>query len=300
MKFPFRTSKTLVCSFALLLPGASLLAQQPATPNHNLQLEESEQSVRGLAKQFAEILASTPLESQLGARCGANCSAVTDSHTGLTVAQELDRIEAGKLARMSRIGAEIQHSANQYVMQSVNTRDENLDRNALIEALSHILSVATDQPPSIFVLASGQSRSLLIFDNIQNGTMGGDSSYATLTAFNVDGQKLTESDSTGGDMDGYGRIDVKELPSPVQGEIWLLFSGYMTGANGPNCRMRVFAYDGKKFRTVWAPANIWGSFKTQVTRDGFVVRGDYYQSLRQRVDRYQLAADGLYLAPWEK
>ena len=256
--------------------------------------EEAERSVKGLATQFAGIRVPTPLELELRAKCSVSCGELADSQTDLTAGQKLDRLGAGKLARMSRIGAEIQHSANEYVMQSVNTRDENLDRSALILALSHILSVVTDQPPSIFILASGQSRSLLIFDNIQNGTMGGNSSYAALTAFNVDGQKLTESDSTGADMDGYGGIDVKELASPVHGEIWLLFSGYMTGANGPNCRMRVFAYDGKKFRTVWAPANVWGTFNTEIARGGFTVHGDYYRSTLHRDDRYVLAADGLY------
>ena len=164
----------------------------------------------------------------------------------------------------------------------------------MIKNLSHILSGVADPPPMAFVLGSRQIRALLIFDNIQNGTMGVESSYAALTAFNVDGAKLVLSDSTGSDMNGYGGIDVKELHSPAQNQIWLLFSGRLTGANGPNCRMRVFAYDGQKFRIVWAPPNVWGNFTTQVTQDGFVVSGDYYKSNQRRLEKYHVAADGLY------
>lgn len=101
-------------------------------------------------------------------------------------------------------------------------------------------------------------------------------------------------------MDGYRISEVKELPSPVQGEIWLLFSGRLYGANGPNCRMRIFAYDGKRFRTVWAPANIWGSFKIQLVPKGFVVSGDYYESNQRRHDHYYLGLDGVYWLPEDK
>ena len=165
----------------------------------------------------------------------------------------------------------------------------------MIANLSHILTGVSDQPPKAFVLASHQIHALIIFDNVPNGTVGPNSSYAALAAFRADGSKLALSDSTGNDMEGYASIDVKELHSPVEGEIWLLVSGYTTGANGPNCRMRVFAYDGKKFRTVWKPANVWGALATRVSDSGFVVRGDYYRSNRHVNDHYALAADGLYL-----
>jgi len=39
----------------------------------------------------------------------------------------------------------------------------------------------------------------------------------------------------------------------VPDETWLLVWGQATGANGPNIKMGVYAYDGKKFRTTWCP-----------------------------------------------
>jgi len=285
---------------ALTLVACGLLVAQNANQRLDPQVDRTERKVRDLARGFTEILAPTPLESRLRAKCALNCSAELDPEKGITVGQELENILARKQAQMARVGAEIQDSVNGYIMSSVSASDETLHRVSVIENLSHILSGVAEEPPISFVIDSGEIRALLIFDNIQNGTIGDRSSYAALTAFNVDGPNLTLADSTGGDMDGYGRIDVKELPSPVQGEIWLLFSGYGTGSNGPLCRMRVFAYDGKRFRTVWAPANVWGAFTTQVTSHGFVVRGDYYRSAGHRYDRYHLAPDGVYLTPWEK
>lgn len=299
MRFPSEWAKLGLCIAAFLFLSSGLAAPEPAPQDSNPKLEQTRASVRSLARQFPAILAPTPLESQLHAQCAVNCTAVADPQKRLTVAQELENIEASTQARLARVGAEIQRCVDDYVMSLPAAPDQGLDRKFVASELSRILSGVADPPPKAFVLSSDQGRSILIFDNVQNGTVGSTSSYAALTAFNVAGQRLVKSDSTGGDMDGYGRIDLKQLNSPVQGEIWLLFSGYMTGANGPNCRMRIFAYDGKRFRTVWAPTNIWGSFTTQVTRDGFAVRGQYYQSTRSRNDRYQLSPDGLYLAPLE-
>lgn len=96
-------------------------------------------------------------------------------------------------------------------------------------------------------------------------------------------------------MDNYGNLEVSELHSPEPDEIWLLVSGQRLGANGPNIRMRVFAFDGKRFRTMWMPAEQWGDFRTHVTQDGFTVDGDYYRSNLHRHEAYSLASDGIYL-----
>jgi hypothetical protein len=260
------------CVAALAFLTASMLTAQSAMQNLDLQADQAERDVRDLAKEFAEILAPTPLETQLRARCRTNCTAIWDSGKGLTVAQELETISAHTQAEMAHVGAEIQGSVNSYIASSVSVSDETFHRNSVIENLAQILSGVADQPPVTFPLNAGKTRGLLVFYDVSTPTVA---SYATLVAFNSDGGRLTYSDSTGTVFNGYSRIEVKRLPAPVQGEAWVLVSGYASGANGPNCRMRVFAYDGTKFRTVWAPANIWGSFATQVTNDGFVVSGDY-------------------------
>jgi hypothetical protein len=60
--------------------------------------------------------------------------------------------------------------------------------------------------------------------------------------------------------------------------------------------MRLYAFAGEKFRTLWAPENIWGEFSVQVTPDGFRVDGDYYRGNRRRHARYSVDEEGIYLA----
>ena len=69
----------------------------------------------------------------------------------------------------------------------------------------------------------------------------------------------------------------------------------MTGANGPNNRMRIYAFDGEKFRSIWMPENVWGTFTVKVIDIGFAVEGDYYRQNRKRSDRYAVVEDGVYL-----
>jgi hypothetical protein len=93
-------------------------------------------------------------------------------------------------------------------------------------------------------------------------------------------------------MDGYANVSVKTLPSPVPGQIWFLLWGQATGANGPNIRMRGYAYDGNKFRTVWMPANEWSNFTIRVDANGFTIDGEYYRSGKKRHDAYMPVNDG--------
>lgn len=116
----------------------------------------------------------------------------------------------------------------------------------------------------------------------------------TLRAYKVSGGRFILAAVTGNNMDGYGSVAVRKLHSPKQGELWLLLWGNMTGANGPNVRMRVFAADGKEFRPVWMPENSWGAFKVTITPSGFTVVGEYYQETKVRRDAYFVAEDGLY------
>jgi len=91
-------------------------------------------------------------------------------------------------------------------------------------------------------------------------------------------------------MNGYG-LEITELRAPVAGKLFLLFSGQALGANGPNTRMRLYEYNGTRFRPIWMPENIWGSFRVKATVDGFNVEGEYYRSDKKRRDGYVLYDD---------
>ena len=58
--------------------------------------------------------------------------------------------------------------------------------------------------------------------------------------------------------------------------------------------MRIFAFDGSNFRTVWMPENVWGAFTIGLTERGFPIDGPHYRENGERHDAYFLAPDGVY------
>jgi hypothetical protein len=70
----------------------------------------------------------------------------------------------------------------------------------------------------------------------------------------------------------------------------------MTGANGPNTRMRLYAHEGHEFRTVWMPEDVWGDFTISGWDLGFTVAGTYYPG-GARDDQYGISAERVYLLP---
>jgi hypothetical protein len=95
-------------------------------------------------------------------------------------------------------------------------------------------------------------------------------------------------------LDSSGAISVVNLRSPR--ETWFLLSGNLTGANGPNNRMRLYAHEGHEFQTVWIPEDVWGDFTVSPRDFGFTVTGTYYRG-GTREDQYGIAADRVYLMP---
>jgi hypothetical protein len=280
----------------LLLFPSSQQSQSPSKIAQDELRIETERNVRTLSSQFEATLAPTAREIYLPEACRINCAAAADERAGNTVGEELDNLNATKRAKLDKISAGIQQLISEFIVGTVSTKDANLDRVSVANDLRQILATLTIQGPKAFVLDSHDGRALIVFYALSKGTMGEHSTTTVLSAYDAGAASLKFSSSAASDMDGYWGLEVKKLHAPTQNEIWFLMSGYMTGANGPNNRMRVFAYDGRQFRTVWAPANVWGAFTTQVTRNGFIIDGQYYRTSRKRHDEYSLAADGLYLA----
>lgn len=207
-------------------------------------------------------------------------------------------------AERRRTEAAIRQCIRSYVEKSARGEDFNQNRAVMMQGLKKIVPGDVDEPPLSFVADLRDGRSLVIFYAFGAGMVAGSNAADTvLDAFHVGSKGARFVGSTGSDMNGYLAIDVKELPSPVKSQLWLLLSGQMAGANGPITRMRVYAFDGKRFRTRWMPANIWGDFHSRVTSHGFAVTGTYYYAAGPKManapvtrdDRYYVASDGIYL-----
>jgi hypothetical protein len=142
----------------------------------------------------------------------------------------------------------------------------------------------------------GKSALVIGYMLVRGGAAVNDSAVS-IRAYTAIGGRFELADTTGQDLDGYG-LFVRELRSPFPGEMWLLAWGPRYGFNGTRDRMRLYAFDGARFRTVWAPPDIYDG-RITINETGFSVeRLDeerYYHVLkppyRLKVD-YILVPDG--------
>jgi hypothetical protein len=240
--------------------------------------------ISNLTKSIEGLLAPTATEEKLREECRVDCSRAD---------VQLQSIWATRMAAMDAVISRIHGEVDSYIARAMDPK--SLDRAAVERDLTRILGSASWEPPSVFVLNVRDVRSLIVTYTLSNGQMmGPGTTSVTLRAYRAKPSGLELASSTGADMAGYVGLSVTQLPSPVPERVWFLAKGQMSGANGPNIRMRVYAYDGTNFRTVWMPENAWGSYSIQLTEHGFTVDGPYYREDRERHDAYFLASDGVY------
>lgn len=244
-----------------------------------------------LFKQFGDLLQPIPIEQQWKEACAKNCAAAEPGVREGNTRAEFQRDNA-----MNAVVAQIHSEIDGYIGRAVPPRHVN--PTVLEHSLKRILGEATDKSPSVSVIDRDGSPSLIVVYPLYKGTlMGPGATSVVARAYTVKQNAFRLTAVTGDDMDGYGGLSVVKLHSPVPHELWLLVSGGFTGANGPNIRMRLYAYGQGKFRMVWAPENAWGAFHVRPTDLGFTIDGDYYRETIQRHDAYNLSDDGVYRVP---
>lgn len=237
-------------------------------------------------EKMKELKELTPIEETLMQVCRHNCA---DASPQLQKESETARVH--REAAIDRLISQINGDIDAYIFRSVDPKDIN--PRVLRQSLNRILADVC--LPPIFISTSTEGHSLILAYTLSKaGRMGRQGTAVTVRAYNLVDQHFELSDYTGSDMDGNGGVSVKELGTPIQGQIWLIASGYMTGANGPDSLMRVYAYDGKKFKAMWSPRDVWGSFAITITNQGFNVDGEYYRSSKKRHDKYSLSENGVH------
>jgi hypothetical protein len=300
MRHTFKSTARWILNGALLLAAPAMAIAWPGSLTVREQLRnKTEQQIKNLGGKFAEALTPSAKELELRNACQLDCSAIAEAQTGATVAMELEGIARRRLQEEDRIAAQIEKSVRRYIEQ-FSLDPEQPQQKALERDLRVILASVSDGPPWTMVSETREGPEFVVFYVLKKGMAAGDgATSAVLTAYATTAEGLRFSGQTDCDMNGYADVSVKVLSPPVAGEIWILLSGQMTGANGPNTRMRAIAFDGKQFRSVWKPANVWGDFTTKLTENGFSVDGSYYRPNRPRHERYTLAPGGVYRVPSE-
>ena len=276
----------------VLALAASVCAGQTADQTHET-LASAEDRVNALSRKVSQLLSPSPKEQELIAACKINCSTAQ-------VQDGLRKISAERLVAMDAVVSQIHAEVDRYIIRTAHPKTPDLDHRGIESGLKQILSSAADMPPVALVSKSTGGYTLIVMYSLHKGDMmGPGATSVTLRSYRARGDRVELVDGTGSDMDGYGRVSVEELRSPTRDEAWILVSGYMTGANGPNARMRVYVCNSGKFRTMWMPANVWGTFTVRLTDGGFTVEGAYYRQDKKRRETYVLAPDGVYLVPSE-
>jgi len=258
---------------------------QDSDRSHERLRSEAARDLAGLNARFHTLLAPTPLDLQLREACARNCSAPG-------IQEALKQSWAEKSTAMDEVVSKMHRRIDQYIIATTDAAHPVSD--SLKRALKEVLPKPVDGEPAAFVVKSGGQSSLIVAYTLRKGDSTGErATSVTIRAYTATPQGLELTDTTGENLDGYSRIAIQVLHPPVKDEFWVLVWGYLTGANGPNLRMRVYAYDARKFRTMWMPANVWGEFNVKVTDYGFTVQGPYYRRPGERRDSYYLFADGL-------
>ena len=170
--------------------------------------------------------------------------------------------------------------------------------SGVADELTHLLSKSMPErgyaDPVTARLAAdegGVAKYLLVSYSLSRGGAV-DEAATTVRAYLPSAAGLRLVASGADDMEGYPFF-IRELSSPRRGEWWFLLYGF-TGSNGPHRRrIRVIAFDGSQFRTVWAPDDQYddGTFESEVSVTG---RGNVISAERLDVGRYYGRAGAPY------
>jgi len=246
--------------------------------------------VASLSKKFRDLLQPTAIEQQWEEACRKDCA-----QAGPEIREGSAKDGAKRVKAMNAVASQIESEMDAYIARAV--RPSDVHPGLLEKRLCKILGNAADDAPPVFVTGGREGQSLIVAYTLWKGGMTGvGGTSVTVRAYAARQGAFLFVAATGEDLDGYAGVAVIKLHSPVPNESWLLVSGHMTGADGPNIRMRLYAYDGARFRTAWAPENAWGTFTIRVTDHGFTIGGNYYKENKTRNDAYFLADDGVYRA----
>jgi hypothetical protein len=286
---PDEVTMKSILTACVLLGSASVALGQTTSPSRDDLVAATRERIRALDGKLLEI--GDDWQQQLdAAHCRVACPPEVTDWLGKEMPIAMDTV-------LSQIHAEVEG----FVLRTADTGQADLNKGSVATGLEEILP-KTGLPRAVFVVGSGNRRSLIVVYALLRGhiqTPNGTS--VTIRAYNettsrkgpsgrsATGLRLT--DVAGQDMNGYAGLEITELHAPLAGKLFLLLSGRAMGANGPNTRMRLYAYDGERFSPLWMPENIWGSFSVKATVDGFNVEGEYYRSDRKRRDGYVLYDD---------
>jgi hypothetical protein len=213
---------------------------------------------------------------------------------------------AGAPEQRAELAASLRDTVRAYVESELNT-GKGASLASRSEALEAQLSEAQigsqtwdDAVGAPFVRSKEGPAGATVFASFValEGGAGSPQSNTWIWALRDRNGKFEAVDSTGSDFAGCG-LFLQEIPSGRSGETWLLAWGPVFGANQSPVRMRVYAFDGEKFETIWSPPD---RFQGKVRVQDGVLEVSYLDAVQHyerreapffRSDRYALSVQGL-------
>jgi len=195
---------------------------------------------------------------------------------------------------------ELLREVDGFISESFNARSVVADRVklSLDGLLGHkdgdwrtSIAITTDLPSGRF---------LVIGIQVPRGGPAIAEDAVSIRAYKAEGDKFVFVADTGRDLDNHF-LNAKALSSPNPNEVWLIAWGDQPPRTPYSVALRVYAFDGKGFRTVWEPADITtGNVESavQLAPNGFTIdrydddrftRGESSYRLREE---YILTRDG--------
>lgn len=237
------------------------------------ELTSTAERIAALRDQINDLTEATPSEDALVQICKHNCA---DASRQLR--SEARQSRRRREDRTRRAIAALNQEIDAYISAQVDPG--SVDQMVLKHELGRLLGEA-----EVSAVFADNDILIVAYEFNLGELMGPSATIVTIRAYKVAQGHFRFTSATGQDMDGFARLSLQELHFSKPQERWVLVSGYLTGANGPLNGMRLYAYDGLRFRTAWT-SNTWGNFTATVTPNGFTVDGEYYRTNKRRYETY--------------
>jgi hypothetical protein len=201
------------------------------------------------------LLAPFALQAQAGGDAAARREAKAEV---AAISRQLRWAKPSEAAQYRKNRDALTAQIHNCIVEYVAKADPSRLTSAAMEAdLREILTASGDSaeysgPPYARVTDLSAGQSLVIGYKLRRGGGAVDDSAVAFRGYRVEQGRFKLADVIGSDFDGYG-LFTHELNSPAPDEAWLLAWGGLSGFNGNKTRLRIYAFDGSKFRTVWSP-----------------------------------------------
>jgi hypothetical protein len=93
---------------------------------------------------------------------------------------------------------------------------------------------------------------------------------ATIRGYRSTPEGFELAATAGDEFESYNMFKTA-IPSPVEGEFWLMAWGQEHTFNGKKVRFRIYAFDGQSFRTMWNPDDMFDADDPSLNSSGFMI-----------------------------